>query len=463
MKLILRSLMVLLLGACTVPDFSIAPDTVNTNPIQSDPCAIQKATGQLCGGNCPACADGESCAAPSDCASGLCTARVCVPAPTCSDGQTNGTETDLDCGGACTPCPLKEHCTHDADCSSALCVDAKCAAAAPLDPSCADGSKNGTETDVDCGGSCSPCAVNQRCAGAADCQSLVCASVCQPPGCADGVRNGAESDTDCGGSCTPCAVKLVCNTNADCASGSCASGHCLAPTCSDAIKNGDETGTDCGGSCTACPAQQGCAKAADCQSLVCAANKTCSAPSCTDGVRNGTESDTDCGTGCAGCGSGLRCAVPGDCASGICNQSYCVPAAPTGGSLVMSGWIATASDTFGNSTTSSAIDTKTSTRWSSGTDQAPGMWFEVDMLKPQIFWSLTLDSADSPADGPQLFDVYLSTDGTFGAPALQSIPGGATGTCQATFKSAQVARYIKLMLTSTKTTWWSIRELSVNK
>ena len=73
-------------------------------------------------------------------------------------------------------------------------------------PNCADGIQNGTETGVDCGGSCFPC-----------------------PTCNDGIRNGDETGIDCGGSCPPCT------------------------TCTDGIQNGNETGVDCGGSCPACP------------------------------------------------------------------------------------------------------------------------------------------------------------------------------------------------------------------
>jgi len=78
-------------------------------------------------------------------------------------------------------------------------------------PSCTDGIQNGNETGIDCGGSCTPCAVQ--------------------PTCTDGIQNGNETGVDCGGSCTPCVVQ---------------------PTCTDGIKNGTETGVDCGGSCTPC-------------------------------------------------------------------------------------------------------------------------------------------------------------------------------------------------------------------
>jgi hypothetical protein len=67
--------------------------------------------------------------------------------------------------------------------------------------------------------------------------------------CTDGVKNGAETDVDCGGSCGPCAIAQLCATSSDCATGVCVGGHCQSPTCSDGIKNGNETGVDCGGAC----------------------------------------------------------------------------------------------------------------------------------------------------------------------------------------------------------------------
>ena len=47
--------------------------------------------------------------------------------------------------------------------------------------------------------------------------------------CADGVRNGEESDTDCGGrSCARCAIGRSCVAASDCASSSCTRGVCVA-------------------------------------------------------------------------------------------------------------------------------------------------------------------------------------------------------------------------------------------
>ena len=45
--------------------------------------------------------------------------------------------------------------------------------------------------------------------------------------CTDGVRNGTESDIDCGGDCSRCANGKRCNTHQDCASSKCGAGRCV--------------------------------------------------------------------------------------------------------------------------------------------------------------------------------------------------------------------------------------------
>jgi hypothetical protein len=89
-------------------------------------------------------------------------------------------------GAACSPGP-------DGDRSDASAADAAAG--------CADGVQNGTETDVDCGGTCMACAIGGRCTVASDCMSSSCSTVCLAPTCSDGIRNGTETGLDCGGSC----------------------------------------------------------------------------------------------------------------------------------------------------------------------------------------------------------------------------------------------------------------------
>jgi hypothetical protein len=91
--------------------------------------------------------------------------------------------------------------------------------------------QNQDETDVDCGGTvCPQCGPGDSCQIPADCTSSVCQSmVCQSPTCSDGVKNGTESDVDCGGSCPDCPINDTCNVNGDCQSNVCAGGFCKCP------------------------------------------------------------------------------------------------------------------------------------------------------------------------------------------------------------------------------------------
>jgi hypothetical protein len=130
-------------------------------------------------------------------------------------------------GGAkkCTAVSTCVECLVALDCASKVCDAATntCALAG-----CGDSTKNGSETDVDCGGGmCPPCVTGKACATGPDCVGAVCtANVCAPT-CTDGIKNGAESDVDCGGSCAAkCDVTKACGVGADCKTGSCVAQAC---------------------------------------------------------------------------------------------------------------------------------------------------------------------------------------------------------------------------------------------
>ena len=154
----------------------------------------------------------------------------CVPT-TCSDGEENGDETDVDCGGGtCPPCPVGDDCSAGTDCTSGVCApNGKCAA-----PTCTDSVKNGSETDVDCGGTCSiKCGPDKGCDENGDCAGNECSGVggtCVP-NCGDGAQNGNETDVDCGGgTCMGCAVGKKCaGDGANCLSGTCGGNDLCAP------------------------------------------------------------------------------------------------------------------------------------------------------------------------------------------------------------------------------------------
>ncbi len=54
---------------------------------------------------------------------------------------------------------------------------------------------------------------------------------CAADPCRDRERDGDETDVDCGGSCAPCADALACREARDCAGGRCFQGACCAPPC----------------------------------------------------------------------------------------------------------------------------------------------------------------------------------------------------------------------------------------
>jgi hypothetical protein len=61
--------------------------------------------------------------------------------------------------------------------------------------------------------------------------------------CRDGIKNGTETDVDCGGACPRCATGRTCNVANDCTSGTCTGGQCVTCTPKDLC------GSDAHGNC----------------------------------------------------------------------------------------------------------------------------------------------------------------------------------------------------------------------
>jgi FG-GAP-like repeat len=277
--------------ASTGSSFSGAPTTLSSTPFYSTRVTPACVNGVKdgdesdvdCGGACVLCALGRVCARPTDCGNGTCISGVCVVAPSCRDGVKNGRETDVDCGGFCPLCADHKHCSDPTDCQSGACGANGCQPG-----TCTDGLRDTGETGTDCGGStsCPRCGLGQPCLSASDCASGFCNRfklVCQVlPGCANGIRDGSETDVDCGGSdltCTRCADDHRCSHPTDCASGLCGLHFvngvfmlaCQAATCADGVANGGESDVDCGGatSCGRCAALKACTAGSDCASGTC--------------------------------------------------------------------------------------------------------------------------------------------------------------------------------------------------
>ncbi len=119
-------------------------------------------------------------------------------------------------------------------------------------------------------GSCLECLSN------ADCPSKVCdAGVCAAASCSDAVKNGSESDVDCGGSCNGCDLGETCGVPADCASKACTGGKCVAggPACAQMAAD-PVTGQRCPLFMT-CTASAECGDFVGCQQWFCNNTKTC--------------------------------------------------------------------------------------------------------------------------------------------------------------------------------------------
>ena len=200
--------------------------------------------------------------------------------------------------------------------------------------SCTDGVKNGDETDVDCGGSCTTkCGSSKSCLTDNDCNSnygLLCHNTVKKCTSYDydlsscirtptsttlksysrnsdgGRREGLVTVND---RCNDVNPKLYHMTT--CAGYSFGNNHPFfllalgnntdaCGICTDGIKNQGEIGIDCGAPCVAC-----------------------ASASCTDGVRNGDETDVDCGGSCTTkCGSSKSCLTDNDCTSNLlCDAS----------------------------------------------------------------------------------------------------------------------------------------------
>jgi hypothetical protein len=145
--------------------------------------------------------------------------------------------------------------------------------------------------------------------------------------CSNSVKDGTETAIDCGGSCQRCQAGISCNVNTDCASNFCnAAKQCEATSCTDQIQNGFETAIDCGGlACGRCALNKTCIANSDCVSNFCNSQGLCEATSCTDKIQNGFETDVDCGgSECDSCDIGSSCSENSDCLSSSCQFGSCV-------------------------------------------------------------------------------------------------------------------------------------------
>ncbi len=105
-----------------------------------------------------------------------------------------------------------------------------------------------------------------------------------------------------------------------------------------------------------------------------------------------------------------------------------------------------------------ALDGDLATRFSTDKDQAPGLYFEVDLGSTPSLYGLQMNVPSSPTDYARGYDVEVSTNASTWA-TVASCAGSSTPET-VTF-TAQKARYIKVVLTASADKWWSIDELNL--
>jgi hypothetical protein len=128
------------------------------------------------------------------------------------------------------------------------------------------------------------------------------------------------------------------------------------------------------------------------------------------------------------------------------------------GSLSRTFWVASSS-TSGSDSPGNALDGNLTTRWSTGTSQVNGQWFQVDMGTTSVFNKLILNAVNSANDYPRGYQVTVSSDGINWSSSVATGTGSPSITT-ITFAS-QVARYIRITQTgSVSGTFWSIDEFN---
>lgn len=111
-------------GDPLLPDFDPAPTGTSCSSDGLAGKTVCGDTASLFAGTCVECVNNTQCPGKvCDVAS-----ATCVAAPSCSDGQKNGFESDIDCGGPCPKCPNDKSCLVNADCTSGLCSAGTCVA-----------------------------------------------------------------------------------------------------------------------------------------------------------------------------------------------------------------------------------------------------------------------------------------------------------------------------------------------
>jgi O-glycosyl hydrolase len=131
----------------------------------------------------------------------------------------------------------------------------------------------------------------------------------------------------------------------------------------------------------------------------------------------------------------------------------------TGNSVSKAGWVASATNTHDAYSPAQAIDGNPRTRWMSGTDQASGQSFTIDLGVTRTFDQISLNQIEFPNDSPGSYTVQTSTNGSTWSGTVST--GSGTSSFTNISFATTTARYVRINLTAGAAKWWSIGEVSV--
>jgi hypothetical protein len=123
--------------------------------------------------------------------------------------------------------------------------------------------------------------------------------------------------------------------------------------------------------------------------------------------------------------------------------------------------VLSASASSGSHPPANAGDDNIATRWGSGTAQASGQWFQLDLGSgtTNTLGRLILDPGASTDDYPRTYQVNVSNDGIAWGNTVVAGSGNPSGITTINL-SPQTVRYVKITQTGSDPHWWSIYELN---
>ncbi len=121
-------------------------------------------------------------------------------------------------------------------------------------------------------------------------------------------------------------------------------------------------------------------------------------------------------------------------------------------------WVVTAN--YNQNEAFKAFDGKSETRYTTGKEQGPGMWFQIELPESTVVSGLLLDASSSNRDYPRAFKVDVSDDGKAWGKSIATGHGNSR-TTEITFAPVKT-KFIRVTQTGkVKGIFWSIHEVQV--